>query len=83
MPMAHLKNLGCSDRNEAFWHASASTIEDVGVSGGSGLRVRVQSGGALRWVSRRRRIIISIYLHATVHLDVADGSARFVIIPDD
>ena len=80
MPTDHLKPLGFSDRDCALWHASARGIE--GPSGGYAhdRTVGLQLGGALSTPLEKTP---NHYLHATAHLDVADGSARFVIIPDD
>ena len=85
MPTDHLKPLGFSDRDCAFWHASACGIDGPSGSNAHDRTVGLQSGGALSTPLEKSQnhYIFSIYLHETAHLDVADGSARCVIIPDD
>ena len=80
MSTDHLKPLGFSDRDCALWHASARGIEGPRSSGVLDRTVGLQSGGALSTTLEKTP---NHYLHATAHLDVADGSARCVLTPDD
>ena len=83
MPTDRLKPLGFSDRDCVLWHASARGIEGPRSSVSSAVldrTVGLQSGGALSTTLEKTP---NHYLHATAHLDVADGSARYVMTPDD
>ena len=80
MATVHLKPAGCRGRHRSIPRASARGIEDPSTRFGHDRTVRPQSWGALRVVLGKT---LNYYLRPTTRTDVADRSAKCVLVADD